>query len=224
MVNQILLHRWYIILATLTTIAASQAIFFPRWPTAKPLSQAELNLQIQSVVPKAQQLPGKPPTRSYDLASSAQLIWKFPDGEVLTLMRGTSRELANFQTAFLSRADPALQIKDRVLVSSPLPLASGRLHGRSILQTCILNGSDGTRGLGVTESQLNNPSSRLSSGTMQRVNEFLGLSLTPANSCVLVTLKAAPSQPEPNKLLLKTVIEAITPSFAHGEQSSRRSG
>lgn len=218
------LRRWYIILASLTTLAATQAIFFPRWPTAIPLNQAVLDQQIKSVIQTAKLLPSKPPTRSYDLASSAQLIWQLSDGEVLSLMQVTSRELANFQTAFLTRADPSLKMKNRVIVSSPFPLASGRQQGRSILQTCILKGSEGQHSVAVTGSQLGNARSQLSSGTMRRLKEFLGLSRTPANSCMLVTLTSAASQSKSDTLLFANVVQTILRSSASGEHSSHRSG
>ena len=224
MVNSILLRRWYIIMAGLTTVAALQAIIFPRWPTAKPLNQSQLDSQIKSIVQGAERLPSRPPTRTYDFATSAQLIWKFPGGESLTLMRGASRELANFQAAFLARADPSLQIKNRILLSSPLPVASGTQHGLPILQTCVLNESDGQRGIGVTGSQLNKARSELSSGHMQRFYEFLGLSSSSVNSCILVTLKGTSKQSYVDTLPLKKVLKAIVHAIAPSDHPSRQSG
>jgi hypothetical protein len=223
-ISPVLLRRWYFVLAGMGTLAALQAIILPKWPSATPLPQAELDSRIKAGGLNAQKLPSRPPTRTYDLASSTQLVWKLPDGEELTLMQGSSREQMNFQVAFLSRAEPSLQIKNRVIITNPLPLASGQHSNRPILQTCMLRGSDGRRGLGVTGEQLIEARSQLPSSKLQRLYEVLGLKPSAMSTCVLVTLKGSQHQSTISAKLMQNIIQAIAPAVVSLDHAPHQSG
>jgi hypothetical protein len=221
--SKVILRRWYVALASLATITTFQAIFFPRWPKAQPLSSALLNASIQATDIQAKQLPSLPSTRTYDLASSPLLIWKLTDGQELSVVRTSSRDLTNFQVAFLARANSSLGIKNRRIQSTPIPLASGRRQGRSILQTCMLPGSDGRRGLGATAGQLRKSQAQIPSTTRDKLLKFFGLPPSSGNSCVLVTLKSTTSQTDSNLSRFQALLKSIAPVASSVETSPQSS-
>lgn len=209
-VNSVLLRRFYLVLAGLATLSAVVAVCFPRWPRAEPLNAATLHSRLKSAGLQVQQLQPLPPTRTYDLASSPLLIWKLPNGQELSLMRASSREYKNFQAAFLSRAQPSLQLEQRRLISNPLPLALGHRKDKKIWQTCILIGQNGDSGFGVTNTQLSDAQSRFTTSKFQRILSFLGVATPPKNTCVLMTIRSPRSSPHFDIYTFQTALQAIT--------------
>ena len=223
-VNSVLLRRFYLTLAGLATLAATVAICFPRWPRAEPLNAATLHSRLTSSGLQVKQLQSLAPTRTYDLASSPVLIWKLPYGQQLSLMRASSREFKNFQAAFLSRAQPSLQLEERTVVSTPLPLASGHRKDKMLWQTCILIGQNGDSGFGVTNAQLSDAQSRFSASKVQRMLSFLGVATPPKNTCVLMTISSPRSSPRFDRSTFQTALQAITTELVHYESHpSKRS-
>lgn len=222
--STIILRRWYLFLASLATITTFQAIFFPRWPKAPPLNSTLLNASILSTNIKAKQLPSLPSTRTYDLASSPVLIWKLTDGQELSVVRTSSRDLTNFQLAFLARANSSLAIKNRSIQSTPIPLASGRRQDRPILQTCILPGSDGRRGLGATAEQLRKSQAQIPSTNIDKLLRFLGLPPSTGNSCVIVTLKGtSASQANSGLSRFQALLKSMAPVVSSPETGPQSS-
>lgn len=215
-----ILRRWYLVLASLAIITTSQAIFFPRWPKAKPLDSNLLNTSIQSADINAKKLQSLPPTRTYELASSLLLVWKLTTGQELSVVRVSSRELNHFQVAFLARSNPSLIIKNRIIQSTPIPFASGRRQDQSILQTCILDGSDGRRGLGVTAEQLRKSQAQIPSSTRDKLFKFLGLPPSSGYSCVLVTLKDTAIQTNASLSHFQALLKLIAPVVTSIENTS----
>ncbi|MFO0017420.1 MAG: hypothetical protein ACK52U_12805 [Synechococcaceae cyanobacterium] len=221
-IDQVILRRWYIALASVSTLAAVVAVVFPRWPRAEPLNAAALNSHLKSSGFQVQQLPSRPPTRTYDLASSHQLIWKLPNNQELSLMRATSREYINFQVAFLARAQPSLKIKKRQLFSTPLPLAKGFRNSTEILQTCIIPARKGQKsGIGVIGEQLAEEQTRLTFSLAQRISSFFLWTPSSRNSCVVMTLTSPRSSSGSNLSLFKNLVNVMTTELA--SQSFQRS-
>lgn len=216
-VNLVFLRRSYFVLAGLATLAALVAICFPRWPRAQPLNAAALHLRLKSAGLQVQQLQSRPPTRTYDLASSPLLLWKLPDGQELSLMRGSSREFKNFQVAFLARAQPSLQLEKRKLITTPFPLALGNRKGKKIWQTCILVGQNGDTGFGVTNTQLSDAQSGFTASKVQRILAFIGVNTPPKNTCVLMSISAPPSSPHLELSTFQTALQAITSELVQGD-------
>ena len=165
-------------------------------------------------------LPSHPPTRTYDLASSTQLAWRIADGSELNLMRASSRELKDYSVEYFTKANSRLQLQKVTVELIPMPLAKGRLQKRYALQTCITPGTNGQPGLGFTGEQIMEARSRHPLSTYQRLLEFLGLPPSTGNSCVVVTLKAAPNQSIPDRVLFQKIIKSIMPLFASGDHKA----
>ncbi len=218
-VNQILLRRWYIGLAGLSTTLAFLAIAFPRWPRALDLDANTIDSRLNSAGFQAKRLPSRPPTRTYELASSQQLIWQLPNSQELSLMRATSRETTNFQLAYLTRAQPKLQLSQRQLNSNPLPYSSGHQKNKHMLQTCIVIGRKGKSKLGVTQDQLNSAQTQFSSSLSERALTFLVLAPPIRNSCIVATLSSPRTSPKPQISLFKNIINTITPDLIRHETS-----
>jgi hypothetical protein len=222
--NQFLLKRWYIALAGLSTILALVAIVLPRWPRALDLNAKTLDSRLNSAGFQLKRLPSRASTRSYDLASSELLIWKLADAQELSLMRATSREIPNFQVAFLTRAQPKLQLNNRRLNSAPIPFASGHQDNKNMIQTCILVGSKGQTELGVSHEQLNLIQARFSQSLSQRIFTFFVMAPPTRNSCIVATLSSPRNSPKPDILLFKKIIDTIIGDFTpHASNSSRAS-
>lgn len=212
-VNPLLLRRWYIGLAGLSTTLAFVAIAFPQWPRALELNAETLNSRLNSAGFQAQRLASRPPTRTYDLASSEQLIWKLPNGRELSLMRATSREYPNFQLAFLTRSQPKLQLNNRKLISTPFPLARGNQDNKNMLQTCIITGNNGQSKLAVSHDQLAEAQSRFTSSLSDRILTFFVMAPASRNSCIIATLSSPRTSAEPEISLFKDILDAITPDL-----------
>lgn len=216
-INSVFLRRWYLVLACLGTLAAFVAICFPRWPRAQPLNSAALHTRLQAAALQVKQLPSRPSTRTYDLASSPQLVWALPYGQELSLMRASSREYKNFQAAFLSRAQPSVQLEQRNIVTTPFPFAVGQKKDKTLWQTCILIGPNRDFGFAVTNVQLNDVQSRFSSTKLQRIASFIGVNTPPKNTCVLMTLSAPRSSPLPDVSTFQTALQAVTNELTQPE-------
>jgi hypothetical protein len=218
--SPVVLRPWYLVLASMAIMTSIQAIFFPRWPKAQPLDSTLLNARIQSTDNNAKQLQSLQPTRTYDLASSSLLLWKLTDGEDLSVVRTSSRDLTHFQVAFLARANPSLIIKNRVVQSTPIPFVRGRSQDRPTLQTCILDGSDGHRGLGATAEQLRKSQAQIPTSTREKLFDFLGFPPSSGNSCVLVTIKGATMQTDTKTTLFRfqALLKAIAPVVTSTEK------
>jgi hypothetical protein len=218
-VNQSLLRRWYIAVAGLSTTLAFVAIAFPRWPRAIELNAKTLNSRLNAAGFLVKSLPSRASTRSYDLASSKLLIWKLANAQELSLMRATSREYPNFQLAFLTRAQPKLQLNSRRLHSAPLPFASGNQDNKNMVQTCIVTGSKGQSALGVSHEQLNLAQTRFSSSLPERLLTFFIMAPPTRNSCIVVTLSSPRTSPKPDLLLFKKIIDTITDDITHHDST-----
>jgi hypothetical protein len=212
-VNKTFLRRWYIGRACFSTPWALLAIAFPRWPRALDLNAEALDSRLNSAGFQIQRLPSRAPTRTYDLASSQQIIWKLANGQELSLMRATSREHLNFQLAFLTRAQPKLQLNQRQLSTDPMPFARGHQDKKNMIQTCIVIGGKGKSELGVSHEQLNNVQSRLASSLTDRIATFLVMAPPSRNSCVVATLSSQRTSPEPDISLFKNLIHTIIPDL-----------
>ncbi len=216
MITPPLLVRWYGILAAVAGLLAAQAIVMPRWPTTPqplPGQQLEATLRQADLLP-----PTDPPSptapwpasRTQELATSAPVVIPLRGGFELTLMRGSVRQRFNFQASTIGRDRPSLKLNKRLLITAPVPTASGRAQGRPVLQTCFVAGPALEAPFGVTREQLSAAADRVSSGQRDAIERVIGLQPNRTYACTLISLRGPAGEP-PSGRLWQEVLNRVEP-------------
>lgn len=216
MITPWLLVRWYGTLAAVSALLATQAIVLPRWQAAPgplPAKQLEAGLHgalLLSPTHRPSSTPPWPAKRSYELATSAPLVFPLQGGFELTLMNGTVRQRFNFQTSTMGRAQPSLDLSKRRLIDTPVPTASGLAQDQPVFQTCLVSGPGLVRSFGVTRDQLAANADRLSSGIDSAVARVIGLEPNRTYACTLISLRGSKGEP-PSDRLWRRVLDLVEP-------------
>ena len=196
-----LLVRWYGTLATIAALLAAQAIVLPRWPASPsplPVQQLEAGLRAaQFLSPTDRPSPGTlpPAKRSYELSTSAPVVFPLRDGFELTLMAGHVRQRFNLQTGFIGQEQPSLKLLNRRLITTPTPTAAGLIENRPALQTCLVRGPGLKDAFGVTRDQLTPLTDRPAIGKLPAVERVIGLQPNRTYACTLISLRGPKGEP-----------------------------
>lgn len=205
------------LLATLATIAsllALKALIWPRWPAVTPLDRQAIAERLRSHGFEAGPAASLPARRSYERATSEVPGFAIGEGQTLRLMRGSARERFNLQIAYLGRADPALTLKDRrIMTSSPPPSALGLNGSGQVRQTCLVSGSGSAGGFGVTRSQLLDLVDQLPVERGQKLQVLLGSRLPRDYSCVLISVSAKPGTEAIGQERWQRLLDALRPAL-----------
>ncbi|MCT0208546.1 hypothetical protein [Synechococcus sp. CS-1332] len=211
MITPPLLVRWYGTLATVAALLATQAIVLPRWPQApQPIPGEELEAGLQGaklLSVSDRDLPGTPwpAKRSYELATSAPVVFPLRGGFELTLMNGSVRQRFNFQASFIGRDQPSLKLKKRHLINSPIPTAAGLAQNRHVLQTCLMGRPGLENAFGVTREQLTALADSLSIGKRAAIERVVGLQPNRTYACTLISLRGPKGEPPSERLWLQVL-------------------
>ncbi len=216
MITPPLLVRWYGTFATVAALLATQAILLPRWPAAPrplPAEQLEAALRGAQLLPATDRLPPAPPwpaKRSYELATSAPVVFPLREGFELTMMGGAVRQRFNFQAGAIGRDQASLKLVQRRVIDTPVPTARGLAQERPTLQTCLVAtpGLDGP--FGVTREQLTAIADRLAVGSVAAIERVVGLQPNRTYACTLISLRGPEGEP-PSDRLWQQVLALVEP-------------
>jgi hypothetical protein len=182
------LRLLYFSLAGLASAAAIKAMVWPIWPVVEPLDFETVEHALDRIGLSHDRLAALPARRSAELATSKVIGVKLGNELELRVMRGSVKQRFNFQAAFLGRSHPELTLENRKLPSiSPLS-ATGLILKRHAIQTCVVAGSDLSRGFGVTRDQLGALVDSISNGKDAQIKAFLGLRKNREYQCVLISV------------------------------------
>jgi hypothetical protein len=201
------LQAVYTVLVLATSVAALQAMVWPRWPSAQPLDQESLAKALVDGGFASAPLPPLPAKRDAELATSSAIGFSMPNGMELRVMRGTARRRFNFQTAFLARSYSQLKITNRDLSSQSPPTAIGLIQNQHARQTCFVEGEAGNQPFGVTRDELAPLIDKASTGN--GLKSILGLQPNRNYQCVLIqaTSRADAAIDQPTWRRILTAVE-----------------
>jgi hypothetical protein len=152
--------------------------------------------------------PISQPKRSQELSVSAPLVFRFPGGEELRLVRGTFRQRYSLQAAGIAAMSPGLALEGRQLLVHKPPSAQGRLQGHPARQTCFVPHALQPAAYGVTWEQLLPLADSPTLGRKAKLRRLIGTQANYNYGCVLVSLRSAQDRPVPEDLWL-TILTAL---------------
>lgn len=201
------LQAVYTLLVLATSVAATQAMVWPRWPSTQALNQQALAKALVEGGFASAPLPALPAKRDTELATSSAIGFSMPNGMELRVMRGTVRRRFNFQTAFLSKSHSQLKITNRDLSGQSPPTAMGLIQNRQARQTCFVEGEAGNQPFGVTRDELAPLIDKASAGN--GLKSILGFQPNRNYQCVLIqaTSKTGAGIDQPTWQRVLTAVE-----------------
>jgi len=180
----------YSVLAVIASVAATQAMIWPRWPVARPLDQQALTNALNDAGLHATQLKPLAAKRNAELATSAVIGYSLDNGLELRLLRGVARKRFNFQTAFFTTLHSELQLKQRNLSAAPPPYVFGLIQKQPAFQTCLVQVDQATEAFGATGEELTILIDREGQSKWSRLKTIAGIKPIRNYECILIQAKS----------------------------------
>jgi hypothetical protein len=180
----------YSVLAVIASVAATQAMIWPRWPVARPLDQQALTNALNDAGLHATQLKPLAAKRNAELATSAVIGYSLNNGLELRLLRGVARKRFNFQTAFFTTLHSELQLKQRNLSAGPPPYVFGLIQKQPAFQTCLVQVDQATEAFGATGEELTILIDREGQSKWSRLKTIAGIKPIRNYECILIQAKS----------------------------------
>jgi hypothetical protein len=183
------LRALYAFLVVIATVAATKAMIWPRWPMAQPLEQDVITEALTKGRFKISPLKPLAAKRDAELATSSALGYSLDNVLELRLMRGVARRRFNFQTAFLTKEHPELQLKQRHLSPGIPAYAIGFAQKQPSVQTCLVGGDEANKAFGVTREELPSLVDQMSKTKWSGPKSILGLQPNRDYQCIVIQAK-----------------------------------
>jgi hypothetical protein len=201
------LRKFYCILAVVSTLAAAQAMLFPRWPQASSISSEKLNLFISNVASIGNSINStiiKPDHSNYNTSHSPVVALKINSSSSLFLTNTQVRDRADFSLSFITDSITSLKLAGSAIKSKQPPFSlSEQTKAGTTFQTCFVPGNALTSNFGFSQDQLSLAVDQLKSTEDNLgLKRFLGLSPSRRYQCMLVTLKSTLPRQESYQLWL----------------------
>ncbi len=208
------LQPCYGLLVVCSSAAILQGLLLPRWPHAEALPKASITDGLESAGFRLRPLPDRPARRAHDLSTSAMLVWRLSTGDELRLLRGSVRNVHEFQAAVLARNQPSLTLQSRRLNDPQPGSARGWNRGQIAFQTCLVPGLEGPDAFGVSNTQLRDAWNRRPRSRADVASNLIGLPPSREISCVLISLSGSGgSVPEPSRWA--KLLATLQPELQH---------
>jgi hypothetical protein len=201
------LRKFYCILAVVSTLAAAQAMLFPRRPQASSISSEKLNLFISNVASNGNPINStiiKPDHSNYNTSHSPVVALKVNSSSSLFLTNTQVRDRADFSLSFITDSITSLKLGGSAIKSKQPPFSlSEQTKAGTTFQTCFVPGNSLTSNFGFSQDQLSLAVDQLKSTEDNLgLKRFLGLSPSRRYQCMLVTLKSTLPRQESYQLWL----------------------
>jgi len=191
------LERWLGFLVLVASLAALQALVWPRWPRSPDLAAARLATALVEAGLNPRPLATLPAERSYERSLSAVLGWQLAGGLELRLARASVRQRDSFQAAFIGRDRPHLALTKRRLNVPMAGSVAGLIQGRQAYQSCLVPEIFTPDGMAVTAQALGKAADQRVAGRIETLKGLIGLQPTRSFGCILVSLRSQNKNPPP---------------------------
>ena len=213
------LRKFYCILAVVSTLAAAQAMLFPRRPQASSISSEKLNLFISNVASNGNSINStiiKPDHSNYNTSHSPVVALKVNSSSSLFLTNTQVRDRADFSLSFITDSIKSLKLGGSAIKGKQPPFSlSEQTRAGTTFQTCFVPGNSLSSNFGFSQDQLSLAVDQLKS-TEDNLGfkRFLGLSPSRRYQCMLVTLKSTLPRQESYQLWLD-LLDKLQIAFNH---------
>jgi len=201
------LTKFYCVLAVISTLAATQAMLFPRWPKASSISSDKLNRFISNVTSNGNPInPSiiKSDHSDYNVSHSSIVGFWINSNSNLFLTNAQVRDRADFSVSFITDSIKSLKLSASAIQGNQPPFSlSEQNKAGTTYQTCFVAGHSSPSNFGLNQDQLG-----LAVDQVKSIEEnlglkrFLGLSSSRRYQCMLVTLKSTLPRQESYQLWL----------------------
>ena len=213
------LRKFYCILAVVSTLAAAQAMLFPRRPQASSISSEKLNLFISNVASNGNSINStviKSDHSNYNTSHSPVVALKVNSNSSLFLTNTQVRDRVDFSLSFITDSITSLKLGGSAIKSKQPPFSlSEQTKAGTTFQTCFVPGNSLTSNFGFSQDQLSLAVDQLKSTEDNLgLKRFLGLSPSRRYQCMLVTLKSTLPRQESYQLWLD-LLNKLQIAFSH---------
>ena len=213
------LRKFYCILAVVSTLAAAQAMLFPRRPQASSISSEKLNLFISNVASNGNSINStviKSDHSNYNTSHSPVVALKVNSNSSLFLTNTQVRDRVDFSLSFITDSITSLKLGGSAIKSKQPPFSlSEQTKTGTTFQTCFVPGNSLSSNFGFSQDQLSLAVDQLKSTEDNLgLKRFLGLSPSRRYQCMLVTLKSTLPRQESYQLWLD-LLNKLQIAFSH---------
>lgn len=199
------LQIWLALLSAIAALACVRALLLPPWPHAQPLSAARILLLLRQAGLDARALPATSMPQKEGVGSSSLLAWRLPQAAELRVASVHVRRRDDFQLAWITRDLKRLSLQRRQLDAPLAGMASGRIQGRPVFQTCLVAQGSSPAQPAVTLRALQEAVDRQPRTRADLLRTVVGLSRTRELRCLLVSLHSSTADPPPVAIWQKTL-------------------